>query len=468
MSLRTLWSLLTIFLVAIVAVMMMISIADIEKQAWRRSEGEQAKLLISMLTDELKMPMVAVSTPEVDHLIKMFKYNLPGSAVFLRWANGDTEHFGDVVIPATIESLSALPEAASAVTGQDKWYGMGIKYNNTQLGSVAVLFPGKSWRENDLRIKMHLTAMAAVIALLASLLVYGLSGRIVKQLRFLARASKRVSSGDFAVQLPIHSSNEFGKAFHQFNKMVSKLGHREKVYDLYGHYQQPHLVSDEYDRNTRLDDHLEREVSVVAVEMVDFDAYMQGSDSEQVFGMLNRCFVLFHQVVLAFGGHVDHVDGERMVAVFNHPFDLKCHENQAAKAALAIVEAADKIAKSLPDGATISFRVGMAIGEVAVGHLGVGRRKEFTVIGAPVRLAMQLACMGKGASVTAQYGTMLSLGHGFKQKDLGQQTLLDGTSMRCIHILPGETYVSQEIEDVVSKAFVRIDPDDLSEANEGW
>lgn len=468
MSLRTLWSLLTIFLVAIVAVAMMISIANIEKQAWRDSQHEQAALLTTLLADELKMPMVAVSRPEVNHLIKVFTHHLPGAAVFLRWDDGQTEQFGDAVIPDAIESLAALPAAPAPVAGLDQWYGMGITYNNTQLGSVVVLFPGKSWRQNELRIKMHLIAVAAAIALLATLLAYAMSGRIVKQLRLLARASKRVASGDFAVQLPICSANEFGKAFYQFNKMVSKLEHREKVYDLYGRYQRPHLVADEYDRNTRLDEHLKREVSIVAVEMADFDTCLQQMDSEQAIAMLNRCFTLFQQVVHAFGGHVDRICDARLVAVFNHPFDLKCHENQAAKAALAMLEAGRRMAIRRPDGGAISFRAGMAIGEVAVGHLGVGRRKEFTIIGAPVTMASQLAGIGHGSRVMAQYGTMLSLGHGFRQKDLDEQKLPDGRVLRCIHILPGEAYVSQEIDEVVSKAFVRAEPDDLTEVDEGW
>jgi class 3 adenylate cyclase len=467
MSLRTLWSLMTVFLVAMVTVAMLVSIANIEKKAWHNSEQAQARLLIGLLSDELKMPMAAVSTPEVKQLIEMFRRHLPGISVYLRWANGETMKFGDGTIPAGVKALSALPAEPLAVAGQPKWYASGITFNRTHLGSIAVYFPGTSWRENDMQIKLHLSAMAAVIALLASLLVYGMSGRIVKQLRLLAAASKRVATGDFAVQLPIFSANEFGKAFYQFNKMVSRLEHREKVFDLYGRYQRPHLVADEYDRNTRLDDHLEREVSVVVVEMIDFDAYLQQNDHEQVIATLNRCFALFQQIVHAFGGHVDHVYGERLVAVFNHPFDLKCHENQAAKAAMAILAGCEKMAIKRADGGMIAFRAGMAIGEVVVGHLGIGRRKEFTIIGAPVGLATLLARLGDGTCVTAQYGTMLSLGHGFKQKDLGQQTLANGKQLRCINILPGEAYISQEIEAVVAKATVRAEPEDVLE-DEGW
>jgi len=455
-----------VFLVAMVAVVMMASIAHIEKKAWADSEVKQATLLITLLSDELKMPMVAVSKPEVDSLIRMFMRQIPDALVYLRWSNGDTEKFGKGEIPAAIESLSDVSVAISAVEGHAKWYATEVRYNTTVLGSVALFVPGKSWRDNDLQIKMDLTITAAIIALLASLMVYFLSGRMVKQLRLLAMASKRVASGDFSVQIPIYSSNEFGKSFHQFNKMVAKLERREKVFDLYGRYQRPSLVANEYDRNSRLDSQDEREVSVLAIEMIDFDAFIQHCDHQQVMADLNAIFTLFQQIIQELGGHVDQVLGDRMIAVFNHPFDLKSHENQAAKAGLALLEA-NKRYNEEHQGKAMQFAIGLAVGEVIVGHLGLGRRKEFTVIGAPLALALQLARVGDHAYLSAQYGTMLLLGHGFKQKDLGQQRLSDGNELRCIQILPGEDYVHREIDAVIGKAFKRAEPDEIN-VDEGW
>ncbi|WP_236075438.1 adenylate/guanylate cyclase domain-containing protein [Mariprofundus sp. EBB-1] len=474
MSLRMLWSLLTIFLVAIVAVVMMVSISHIEKKAWHESEDQQAKLLISLLSDELKMPMVAVSNPEVDNLIKMFMQQTSGASVFLRWANGTTEKFGERIVPQEVEALSALTGEAMQIKGLDKWYAIGVQYNATHLGTIAVFFPGESWRQSDLQIKLNLTIVAAIIALLASLLVYGMSGRVVNQLRFLAMASKRVGSGDFSVQIPVYSSNEFGKSFHQFNKMVSSLEHREKVFDLYGHYQRPNLVADEYDRNTRHESYVERNVTVLALEMHNFDDYIKACNHQHLMSDLNRVFALFQQIVQAFGGHVDQIVGDRLIAVFNHPFDLKSHENQAAKAGLALIEANMRLNQSQADANKMLFTVALAIGEVIVGHLGVGRRKEFTIVGTPVALAQQLSQLSNlqglsedSPSVVAQYGTMLSLGHGFKQKDLGKQNLSDGTAVRCIRILAGEAYVSQEIDEVVDKALKRSEPEEIYE-DEGW
>jgi uncharacterized protein YifE (UPF0438 family) len=64
---------------------------------------------------------------------------------------------------------------------------------------------------------------------------------------------------------------------------------------------------------------------------------------------------------------------------------------------------------------------------------------------------------------------MLSLGHGFKQKELGMRTLANGEEARCIAILPGEAYVEQEVEEAVNKAFMRIEPGNFyDDDDEGW
>ncbi len=467
MSLRMLWSLATILIVAVVAIVMMISIANIEKQAWKQSETDQATLLITLLADELKMPMVSVAEPEVSSLIKMFRHRVDGVEVVLQWAKGSRSTFTAHETPDTINHYHAKPAIPTPIEGAPNWYAISVNYNNTYLGTLLMKIPGKAWHAYDLSIKKQLTIMAAITALIAALLVYAMSGRIVRRLRYLAQASKRVGSGDFSVQLPIDTSNEFGKAFHQFNKMVANLEQREKVFDLYGGYQKPQLVADEYDRLTRTHEHITREISVLAVEMIDFEGYLKTNEQADCIALLNRCFNLFYQIASSFGGHVVQVSGARMIIVFNHPFDLKCHENQAAKAGIAILAGAKKLALKGADGSALIFRAGMATGEVSVGHLGVGRRRDFTVVGEPIDRAEQLAHVGDGRFLTAQYGTMLELGHGFKQKDLGQQTLQNGQQMRCILIAPGEAYVVQEVEEIVAKALLRAEPEDAY-IDEGW
>jgi len=468
MSLRWGWSLLTLVMVAVVAVTMMVSITDIEKKAWKASEQEQAELLITLLADELKMPMLAGSKTEVETLISMFIHEVPGTTVFLHWASGESETFGDGFIPEQINGLEKLDAQPKALPGLDKWYAMGVKYNTAQMGSLAMHLPGKSWDTYDAEIKLRVAIVAAVIALLSALLVYMRSGRIVNYLRLLARASKRVGGGDFTVHLPVQTQNEFGKTFHHFNQMVSSLERREKIHDMYGDYQRPQAVADEFDRNAQRSEK-SREVTILSIDMVAFNRYLKRVDQDEALSTLNRAFALFQFIVHEFGGHIDSVQGDAMIAVFNHPFELKNHENQAVKAAIAIIDASHRLEISRPDGGTVEFRVGLAIGEVIIGHLGVGRRKSLTILGEPISLASMMAKAGDTTAVTAPYGTMLSLGHGFKQKELGMRTLANGEEARCIAILPGEAYVEQEVEEAVNKAFMRIEPGNFyDDDDEGW
>ena len=458
MSLRWVWSLLAALSVIAIGAVMLVSITEVESRAWDSSEMEQSRLLTTLLADELKMPMIANSRAEVDTLVQLFMHEVPNAQVYLRWASGEEEHYGDKVLPAPISAMKEWPAAPASVRGAAKWYLMSIRYNTARLGDIALYNPGKSWEFYAEQIRWRLAAAAGLMALVTGLLVFIMSGRIRNNLRLLARASRRVGSGDFSAHLPIRSTNEFGKAFYQFNHMVSNLEQREKIHDLYGHYQRPQLVADEYDRNAQRADK-QREVTVLAIHVMDFDGSNMQSPQDDALHTLNRYFTLFEYIALQFGGHVDHMSGDEMVVVFNHPFDLKCHENQAAKAGMAIAAAAGRLAEEGGAENAVGFRVGLATGAVMIGYLGTGRRRQMTVAGEPIVLASRLARSVESDGVIAPYGTMLALGHGFRPQELGE-CLLPGDSepVRCINILPGEVYVEQEVKDVVEAAFMRINP----------
>lgn len=467
MSLRWVWSMLAFVMVMVVGVVMMLSINSIEQQTWESGEREQGTLLATLLADELKVPMLANSRAEVDTLINLFIQRVPDVQVYLRWANGDEEHFGDLAMPAAVKALQPWPGVATQVSGAGQWYAVSVLYHTASLGSLALYNPGEAWAGYADQIKWRLGGVALLMALAASLLAFVMGGRIRGQLRLLARASKRIGSGDFSAHLPVRSADEFGRAFHQFNQMVSALEQREKVHDLYGSYQRPQLVADEYDRNARRMDK-RKEVAVVAIDVVDYDGRGGGGLQGDALHALNRCFTLFQHVAHEFGGHVDRYAGDGMVVVFNHPFELKCYENQAAKAGMAIVEICRRLESE--GSSHVRFRVAFALGEVMVGYLGVGRRKQLTVAGAPVALAVQLAGMVEADGLVAMHGTMLALGHGFRPKELGVRMLADGSEVRCITILPGELYVEQEVAAVVEKQFQQLSPvsGQYDDHDEGW
>ena len=64
-------------------------------------------------------------------------------------------------------------------------------------------------------------ASALIVALIFSLL---LAERIVRPIRGFMEASRRISAGDYAVQVPVETGDELGRLADEFNRMAQQLG----------------------------------------------------------------------------------------------------------------------------------------------------------------------------------------------------------------------------------------------------
>jgi len=64
-------------------------------------------------------------------------------------------------------------------------------------------------------------ASALIVALIFSLI---LAERIVRPIRYFMEASRKISSGDYAVQVPVETGDELGHLAGEFNQMAAQLG----------------------------------------------------------------------------------------------------------------------------------------------------------------------------------------------------------------------------------------------------
>jgi NtrC-family two-component system sensor histidine kinase KinB len=69
-------------------------------------------------------------------------------------------------------------------------------------------------------------ASALVVALVFSLV---LAERIVGPIRRFMDASRKISSGDYAVQVPVETKDELGRLANEFNQMATQLGHYHQI-----------------------------------------------------------------------------------------------------------------------------------------------------------------------------------------------------------------------------------------------
>ncbi|MFI5932435.1 adenylate/guanylate cyclase domain-containing protein [Actinoplanes sp. NPDC051494] len=149
-----------------------------------------------------------------------------------------------------------------------------------------------------------------------------------------------------------------------------------------------------------------RIVTVLFGDLSDFTSWSEDLDPERVGAVTDRVLAALAGAVKTFGGHVDKLTGDGIMAVFGAPV---AHEDDAERAVRAALSMQRAVRRVLDDerggGAPTGLRVGLNTGEVVA---GIQAAIEYTVIGDTVNTAARLA---DAAAVGAVYaGTRTSAG----------------------------------------------------------
>jgi adenylate cyclase len=132
-----------------------------------------------------------------------------------------------------------------------------------------------------------------------------------------------------------------------------------------------------------------REVSILFADLQGFTAFSERHEPEEVTAMLNSYFTeAVPAVVGRFGGQVDRLVGDALMATFNTRGDQPDHARRAAGAALELQRVTGALAQEHPGWPR--FRVGVNTGSAAVGVLGTAGGRTWTVIGDTVNTAARL------------------------------------------------------------------------------
>ena len=147
-----------------------------------------------------------------------------------------------------------------------------------------------------------------------------------------------------------------------------------------------------------------RIVTVLFGDLSDFTSWSEDLDPERVGAVTDRVLAALAGAVKTFGGHVDKLTGDGIMAVFGAPV---AHEDDAERAVRAALSMQRAVRRVLDDerggGAPLGLRVGLNTGEVVA---GIQASIEYTVIGDTVNTAARLA---DAAAVGAVYaGTRTS------------------------------------------------------------
>ncbi len=138
-----------------------------------------------------------------------------------------------------------------------------------------------------------------------------------------------------------------------------------------------------------------RVVTVLFADLVGFTSIAEGRDPEQLKNFVDACFEQLSEEVTAFGGRVDNIIGDAIVALFGAPL---AHEDDAERAVRAGLRMQDRLLAFCKEtGAEVQLRVGVNTGEVLVGSLRAGA--SYTAMGDVVNTADRLQKAAEPGSV---------------------------------------------------------------------
>ena len=129
-----------------------------------------------------------------------------------------------------------------------------------------------------------------------------------------------------------------------------------------------------------------RVATVLFADLVGFTTLSETADPEHVKNLVDTCFERLVRDVTSFGGRVDKIVGDAIIALFGAPV---AHEDDAERAVRAALRMQESLAAARAEGRmAVEVRIGVNTGEVLVGALRAGG--DYTAMGDVVNAAQRL------------------------------------------------------------------------------
>ncbi|MDG2232748.1 MAG: adenylate/guanylate cyclase domain-containing protein, partial [Ilumatobacter sp.] len=157
-------------------------------------------------------------------------------------------------------------------------------------------------------------------------------------------------------------------------------------------------------------------MTVLFADIVGFTGLSEYKDPEQVKNFVDRCFALLADDITAFGGRVDKVVGDAIVALFGAPIAHEDDAERAVRAALRMQETVTRFDDET--GVGIRLRIGINTGEVLVGAMQAG--DDYTAMGDVVNTASRLQTTAEPGTVVVGADTHTATQELIRYRSVGQ------------------------------------------------
>lgn len=214
-----------------------------------------------------------------------------------------------------------------------------------------------------------------------------------------------------------------------FNYIQSAL-EKHRVTSTFQRYVAPEIVSEILKEGS---DALElggklTNIAVLFVDVRGFTPMSELLEPGQVVEILNRYLTLISDCILKNGGTLDKFVGDAAMAFWGAPLPQEDYVMHAARAAMDMVAGSQALSEELlaQYGRTVSFGIGVHLGEAVVGNIGSPARMDYTAIGDTVNTAARLEANAPGGTIYISRAVADALEGRVRTTSLGGSVRLKG------------------------------------------
>ena len=169
-------------------------------------------------------------------------------------------------------------------------------------------------------------------------------------------------------------------------------------------------------------------VAVLFVDVRGFTTMSEQLQPKQVVEILNRYLALIADCILKNGGTLDKFVGDAAMAFWGAPLPQEDYIMRAVKAAADMVKGSQALSEELlaQFGRTVSFGIGVHVGDAVVGNIGSPQRMDYTAIGDTVNTSARLEANAPGGTIYVSRAVADALEGRIRVTSLGDSIKLKG------------------------------------------
>lgn len=282
-----------------------------------------------------------------------------------------------------VQMASWIASANLPVSGrinyQGAWYLAEGRPGVSQITSLMIgLAPEAPIDQAIFKTKTTFVVLMAGILLCVLLIARGVADDILAPIRSLISGMQQVVRESYSFRIDSARTDELGSLCSSFDSMIRGLEEKMLMGRMLSKSAQKFSLQEADVDGSRKD------FALLYVGIPSFEAWMTGAAKESLFADLREQVALVAKIIIAAGGDIDKVIGEKILAVFHSEGNPAEAVTAACRAALQINAAEGRGALPFPTATAVNY------GTVIAGFLGVGGKRDFTVIGDAVNVTARI------------------------------------------------------------------------------